>query len=48
MRQSINILHCSSQELVDFIHQQAVENPVLEFKENPGSDFSLHQSMKPS
>jgi len=39
LRQSINILQYSSHELIDFLKQQAVENPLLEIKENTSMDF---------
>ena len=48
LRQSINILQYSSQELTDFIRQQAVENPILEVNENPVVGFSSRNYTKPS
>lgn len=39
LRQSINILQYSAYELIDFIKQQAVENPLLDIKENISMDF---------
>ncbi|WP_338448943.1 RNA polymerase factor sigma-54 [Niallia oryzisoli] len=39
LRQSINILQYSAYELIDFLKQQAVENPLLDIKENISMDF---------
>ena len=39
LRQSINILQYSSLELIEFLKQQAVENPILDVKEYPSHDF---------
>ncbi|WP_394235271.1 RNA polymerase factor sigma-54 [Niallia oryzisoli] len=39
LRQSINILQYSSHELIDYLKQQAVENPLLEIKENTSMEF---------
>lgn len=50
LQQSINILQYSTYELLDFLHRQANENPVLEisetFKEPPGSSESSIRTHK--
>ncbi|WP_071393967.1 RNA polymerase factor sigma-54 [Bacillus tuaregi] len=46
LRQSINILQYSSHELIDFIKQQAVENPLLEVKDNHQLDFVTRNDYK--
>lgn len=45
LRQSINILQYSSIELVEFLHQQELDNPLLIVKENSQNDFTA-QSYK--
>ncbi len=44
LSQSINILQYSTFELVDYLQQQVVENPVLEVKERWISIAGLHQT----
>jgi len=44
LSQSINILQYSTFELVDYLQQQVVENPVLEVKERRVSIAGLHQT----
>lgn len=48
LRQSIYILQYSTLELVDFIHQQTVENPVLEVKDKQLPGLSSRSTMKSS
>lgn len=39
LHQSIHILQFSAQELVDFLHQKAMENPLLEIKEKADTTY---------
>jgi RNA polymerase sigma-54 factor len=48
LRQSINILQFSSLELVDFLHQQTVENPVLVVRDHSRDDFGKRHDSKTS
>lgn len=48
LRQSINILQYSSFELIEFLQQQAVENPILDIKESVNHDFFAHTYSKSS
>nr|WP_295973881.1 RNA polymerase factor sigma-54 [uncultured Bacillus sp.] len=47
LRQSINILQYSSLELIEFIQQQTVENPIVELKEKPIDYFISRRGKEP-
>ncbi|MGJ7922054.1 RNA polymerase factor sigma-54 [Neobacillus sp. LXY-4] len=46
LRQSVNILQYSSLELVDYLQQQSVDNPVLEIKEQTRYEEEFNSSKK--